>query len=83
MWYSQTRAGIFWIRFVPQGRGVFVLGTGHRELGTYLSPEAAADDVYLRRTGLPEWDAAQHADAPADLSEWIRLDCAEWDAKGG
>jgi len=59
---------------------MFVLGMGDRELGYYASAEAAADDVYLRRTGLAEWDRDDRPGAPGDLSEWTRLDCAEWDS---
>lgn len=81
MWFCETEKGVFWIRFVPRGRGIFVLGIEGLELGSYPSPEAAADDVYLQETGFSAWDSATQAHKPADISEWKRLDCAEWDMK--
>lgn len=80
MWFYKTEKGTFWIRFVPRGRGVFVLGMGDRELGYYSSAEAAVDDVYLGKTGIPEWDHQNTMYAPGDLSEWTRVDCATWDS---
>ena len=80
MWFSETEKGTFWIRFVPEGRGAFVLGIDDLDLGTYFSPEAAADDVYLQKTGFAPWDQADGVPKPDSLSEWKRFDCADWDA---
>ena len=79
MWIHETAAGTFWIRFVPRGRGVFILGIDEVELGTYFSPETAADDVYMRRTGFEPWDLSAKTDRPTDLEEWTCMDCAAWD----
>ena len=82
MWICETEKGVFWIRYVPrQGRGVFALGIEGQELGWYPSPEAAADDVYIQETGFPAWDSAAEALKPADISDWKRLDCADWDCR--
>ena len=81
MWIHKAEAGTFWIRFVPRGRGEFVLGIDGRELGTYFSPEAAADAVYLQDTGFAAWDSAGETARPAGLDEWVRLDCAAWDSQ--
>ena len=81
MWICKTEQGVFWIRFSPQGRGVFVLGIEGTELGAYASPEAAADDVYHQETGFSEWDSASGVHRPADISDWKRLDCADWDCR--
>jgi hypothetical protein len=83
MWFHKAEAGTFWIRFVPRGRGIFILGIDGRELGSYFSPEAAADDVYRQETGFTRWDSAEDMQVPTDLSEWKRLDCIEWDSGRG
>jgi hypothetical protein len=75
MWLRETEAGTFWIRFVPRGRGMFLLGIDDHELGSYFSPEAAVDDVYMQKTGWPSWDSARSVYKPADISEWKRIDC--------
>jgi len=75
MWLYETDVGVFWIRFSPRGRGRFLLGIGDEELGAYLSPEAAVDDVYLQKSGWPEWDLHPQSRKPEDLSQWTRRDC--------
>ena len=81
MWIYNSEAGVFWIRFVPRGRGAFILGIEGMELGSYSSAEEAAEDVYLQETGFPPWDSAAQVSKPADISEWERLDCADWDSR--
>lgn len=78
MWYHQTEIGVFWIRFDPSTRTRFLLGIGDEPLGWYYSPEAAADDVFLQKTGWSEWDSLAAATKPNDLSEWVRMDCQAW-----
>lgn len=75
MWVCSTEAGDFWIRFDPLSRKGFLLGIDEEALGSYYSPEAAADDVYLQKSGCGEWDSETPAWKPSDLSEWIRMDC--------
>lgn len=79
MWFYRTSRGTFWIRFVPLGPGVYLLGVDDRELGTYRSPEAAADDVSLQKTGFSEWDSSEDVSPPENIAGWTRLDCADWD----
>jgi hypothetical protein len=81
MWYRQTESGVFWIRFDPSTRTRFLLGIGDEPLGWYYSPEAAADDVFLQKTGWSEWDSLAAATKPKDLSEWVRMDCQAWSTK--
>ena len=71
IWAYQTRIGTFWIRADRSGR--FVLGVGDVGLGSYHSPHAAADDVYMCATGHWEWDRQGHVTEPTDLTEWQRL----------
>lgn len=78
MWYYKTPVCTFWIRFDPPGRGGFLLGADDVELARYFSPEAAADDVFLCRTGFPPWDASDPADRPDSLTDWTRIDCRDW-----
>lgn len=75
MWLYQTKVGMFWIRFSPQGGGRYLLGIDDSVLGVYHSPEAASDDVYMRRTGWPPWDSLSSSQKPSDLTEWTRRDC--------
>jgi len=42
--------------------------------GSYHSPQAAADDVYMQATGHDEWDMkSPDGTEPTDLSEWERI----------
>jgi hypothetical protein len=75
MWQYRTEIGVFWIRFDPRTRTRFVLGIEEEPLGWYYSPEAAADDVFLQKTGCSEWDLLAATSKPTDLSQWVRLDC--------
>ena len=78
MWFYETDTGVFWIRFDPCDMRGFVLGIGEEVLGSYYSPEAAVDDVYMQKSGFPEWDDNPDAVRPPDLSGWVRRDCADW-----
>lgn len=78
MWYYRTAVCTFWIRFVPQGGGRFLLGADEEELALYSSPEGAADDVSLRRTGREAWDLSDPDEGPFDLGNWTRIDCRDW-----
>jgi hypothetical protein len=45
---------------------------GDELLGTYHSPQAAADDVFMQATGDYSWDTIRPTVRhPQDLSEWI------------
>jgi hypothetical protein len=72
VYYKHTAVGTFWIR--PDnvhGWSLFIDEDGNVELlGSYSSPEAAADDVYTQHTGWNEWDIPNRPDVPTDLGEW-------------
>jgi hypothetical protein len=69
---KRTDVGTFWI--LPNnanGWGLFIHADGNRELlGSYGSPEDAADDVYTQHTGWDDWDTPIRSNAPRDLGEW-------------
>lgn len=72
-YHFNTRFGTFWIRPQPGSPGRWLLGLDEESLGSYASPELAADDVYMQATGHLEWDISESpVDAPADLGEWER-----------
>ncbi len=75
MWTYQTEIGVLWIRFDPRTRTRFLLGIDDEPLGWYYSPEAAADDVFLQKTGWSEWDSLSSPVKPKDLTDWVRMDC--------
>ncbi len=68
IWIHRTSKGTFWIR--PDGSGRITLGVDDEALGSYATPEQAADDVYCCATGYHPWDAQGTVNAPVDLSEW-------------
>ena len=70
-YFKRTGVGTFWIRPFERQWGLFVEHHGDMEyLGSYDSPEAAADDVYTQHTGWDAWDGPDRPEAPADLGEW-------------
>ncbi len=68
MWFYKTEVGTFNIR--KQFDGCWGLWLDDGMLGSYLSPEAAADDVYTQSTGCYEWDSLQSVTEPMDLLDW-------------
>lgn len=69
-WAYKTNVGTFWIKLDRDNR--FTLGVGDEALGSYISPEQAADDVFLCVTGHWPWDKQFTVLNPTDLSEWTR-----------
>ncbi len=69
----RTRVGTFCIRPQPNSPGRWWLCIGDDALGSYHSPEAAADDVYTQSTGHFEWDSLPPVEDPTDLSEWTPI----------
>ena len=63
--------GAFLIK--PQTGGRWGLWLKDDLLGSYHSPMAASDDVYMQATGDAEWDLMEGLDIPTDLSEWQRI----------
>jgi hypothetical protein len=71
MWYYKTTFGTFKIK--QQSNGYYGLWLSDELLGSYPSPEAAADDVYTQSSGAYEWDDHGPITDPTDLSEWQRF----------
>jgi len=72
MWYYKTEVGTFLIYRNPNDPARFLLKIENEILGSYLTPEMAADDVYMQATGWYEWDTLPNVSGPTDLSEWHR-----------
>lgn len=68
LWTYKTDVGRFWIKQERDNR--FTLGINDNALGSYISPEQAADDVYMCATGHWPWDKKLNVSDPVDLSEW-------------
>ena len=56
MWSYKTKAGTFWIRPDPKRPGLYQLVINDVWLGSYPSPEDAADNVFMHVTGWNEWE---------------------------
>jgi hypothetical protein len=72
MWYYQTNVGMF--KIIRNQSGRFDLWIDNIQLGSYRSPDAAADDVCKQTTGWDEWDTLDTDSIPTDLSEWVGQD---------
>ena len=70
MWVYNSPIGAIRIFMVSSGR--YALEIAGIVYGSYHSPEAAADDVYMHATGCAEWDmlSGKVPGEPTDLSEW-------------
>jgi hypothetical protein len=71
VWVYKSKRGSFSIRRLQNGR--FGLYVGDEMLGSYHTPEAAADDVFMCVTGHDPWDNQLTVDYPADLGDWQQL----------
>lgn len=69
-YFFPTDVGTFWIRPDPAFPGRVCLGVDEEAIGSYPSPEAAADDFRGRHTGWPAWDSRPDLRAPMDLTGW-------------
>jgi len=70
-YHYKTKFGTFWIRPDPDVSGQFRLYIGRTWIGSYFSPESAAEDVYTKTTGFDEWDLQDDIVLePRDLSQW-------------
>lgn len=72
LYHYKTQVGTFGISPDPVNSGRFHLCIDGDALGSYYSPMAAADDVYLQASGYPEWDSLEPVTSPIDLSEWTK-----------
>jgi hypothetical protein len=61
-WRYQTSLGTFRITICRDRR--LVLWMNDEQLGSYHSPNAAADDVYTQATGYAPWDMAGPSSSP-------------------
>lgn len=68
-YYRINQNYVFFIK--PLIYGNFGLFINDNLLGSYISPHAAADDVYHHFTGFDYWDELTYLDdEPYDLSFW-------------
>lgn len=72
LYHCKTKAGVFWIAPQPGSPGRFWLGIGDVPLGSYHTPEAAADDVHCQSTGWNEWDMLGLVSFPTELADWTK-----------
>lgn len=68
-WSYKTNVGTF---IIQPWQGRFGLFINNDCLGSYHSPEAAADDVFMCATGHYEWDRRLSVNHPCELGEWQR-----------
>jgi len=68
--FYRTRFGVFSIR--PAANGRWTLAMDSDALGSYATPESAADDVFVCATGHDTWDAQGSVNEPESLAEWER-----------
>jgi hypothetical protein len=72
-YHCKTEVGTFWICPDPEISGQYRLYIDHLWIGSYFSPESAANDVYTQTTGHDAWDLQDEVVfEPRDLSEWQR-----------
>jgi hypothetical protein len=67
-WIFKSEIGLFWIR--RQSDGACELGLENFSLGSYASPQQAAEHVNGRMTGHTAWDLARDLPLPRGLDEW-------------
>lgn len=72
MWYYESPIGI--MKIYKNHTGRYSLQILETVYGSYESPIAAADDVYVFVTGCYEWDSLDGTiEPPTDIYEWNRL----------
>lgn len=70
-----SKIGVFFIRDQPDNTNQWDLFINGLFLGTFITPELAADAVYKRRTNYDEWDNIKpDRKIPHKLSEWKRVE---------
>jgi hypothetical protein len=67
-WKYKSEHGTFTIHQAHDSR--WILALDNDSLGSYHSPQAAADDVYVGVTGCFDWDSDTEVERPEDLSDW-------------
>jgi hypothetical protein len=69
-YFYKSRVGVFEISPQVSVPGRYALLLKGEFLGSYHSPQAAADDVYTQHTGDHDWDSLSSVTEPSDLTEW-------------
>jgi hypothetical protein len=70
MYIFRSKAGTFTIGSDPTVSGCYELCIGGMWLGTYETPDRAAQDVLMRCTGWHDWDNRKDTDCPGEIGEW-------------
>lgn len=66
--------GVFYIRKNEENLHNWNLFINKKLLGSYKSPNLAAEAVYMQKTGYEPWDSLNHnPDTPYNLSEWKKV----------
>lgn len=70
----ETPVGTFLIR--PIAKKTYGLLINNYLLGSYRSPDEAAEDVYKNNSGCHEWDDChgESQDTPVALSGWVQIE---------
>lgn len=66
----RSRSGTFTILPDEQAPGMYQLCIGGMWLGSYDSPEQAAESLPCKSTGWPEWDRSTGPECPQSLEDW-------------
>ncbi len=70
----QTAFGTFWIKPHPNRPDQYLLGFDDIPVGTYATPEEAAQDVYAQNTGWERWDTLMEISGPEHIGEWEQVE---------
>ena len=66
----RSKSGTFTILPDDQNPGMYQLCMGGMWLGSYDTPEKAAESLPCRQTGWFDWDRCEGAQCPQSLDEW-------------
>lgn len=69
-YHLPTSAGIFWIKPHPEFPDRVALWIGSQKLGSFASPQMAAEHVAGGRTGCASWDGSGDGRPAPDLTAW-------------
>ena len=70
MYIFRTKSGTFTISPDEQCGGMFQLCIGGMWLGTYETPEQAAESLVQRKTGWFDWDRLPEPERECGLADW-------------
>lgn len=69
-YHYRSPVGVLWIARDPHHQAQVWLGMNETPLGSYSSPEAAAEAVRASRSGWHPLDELHHSHRPHALAEW-------------